>query len=299
MVKLRRRLACMGLIAALAAPLLPAAASAQQTGAPASALTADPILGDYVGLDGAQSMVLAVHPRESGGYAVVFRPALEGQVYAIEAERVAQGAVEGAVDWRGGSGVMRVAQRGPGVIMTWAPLGAQGEPDRSRVQSFAFVRRGVELPGASRVAAPRRGEKTSPAVFFAGYEFWEPAAVEIGYENLNDADRALMRMFPLVQTDVLWKMCGAPSGGEGLPEALRGQSVTCAEIAQAVAAGQASGRFNAFKQQTATQRGEALKAIECGRGLYREGECAAAARRTQEIALSLQTVAGALQALRQ
>ena len=66
----------------------------------------------------------------------------------------------------------------------------------------------------------------------------------------------------------------------------------------AISAGQSSGRFNAFKQQTANQRADALKAIECGRGLYRDAECAAAARKTQEIALSLQSVAGALQALK-
>ncbi len=293
MVEVWRRLALIGLMAAAAHPLVPPAAQAQQ----AAQRAADPLPGDYVGLDGAQSMVLAVHPRESGGYVIVFRAAPGGEVYNIEAERVAPDAVEGAVEWRGGAGVMRVSARGPGVVMVWAPLGAQGEPDGRAASAFAFVRRGVELPSGPRRAAPRRGEKLTPAEFLGGYEFWEPAAVEIGYESLSDADRDLMRLYPLVQADVIWKMCGAPAGGEGLAEALRGQSVTCAQISTAMDAGQASGRFEAFKAQTAAQRADALKAIECGRGLYRDAECAAAARRTQEVVLSLQSVAGALQAL--
>ncbi len=298
MVKLWRRFVWIGLIAAAAQPLAPPTSQAQpQTAPAASQAAADPILGDYVGLDGAQSMVLAVHPREAGSYAFVFRATPNGQVYNIEAERLASGAAEGAVDWRGGSGVMRVTPRGPGVVLVWAPLNAQGEPDRAGTQSFAFVRRGVELPGAPRQAPPRRGEKISPAAFLGGYEFWEPAAVEAGYEGLSDVDRDLLRLYPLVQADVLWKMCGAPAGGDGLAEALRGQSVTCAQISEAMEAGQASGRFNAFKTQTAAQRADALRAVECGRGMYRDAECAAAARRTQEIVLSLQSVAGALQAL--
>ncbi|MDD2867985.1 hypothetical protein [Neomegalonema sp.] len=298
MVELWRRLVWIGVIAAAAQPLAPPMAGAQQQTSPTALQSApDPIPGDYVGLDGAQSMVLAAHPREGGGYALVFRATPGGVVYNIEAERVAAGAVEGAVDWRGGAGVMRVTARGPGVIMTWAPLNAQGEPDRAATQSFAFVRRGVELPGAPRQAPPRRGDKISPAAFLGGYEFWEPSAVEAGYEGLSDVDRDLLRLYPLVQTDVLWKMCGAPEGGEGLPEALRGQSVTCARISEAMEAGQASGRFAAFKAQTAAQRADALKAVECGHGMHRDAECSAAARRTQEIVLSLQSVAGALQAL--
>lgn len=298
MVKLWRRLVLIGLTATaqpLAGLIATQAAQAQQ-----ASQAADPVLGDYVGLDGAQSMVLAVHP-QGASYAVVFRPTPSGQVYNVEAERVGAGVVEGAVEWRGGAGVMRVAARGPGVLMTWAPLGPQGEPDPSRTQSFAFIRRGAQLPALpSRAASPpRRGEKVDPSVFLATYEFWEPAAVEAGYEGLSESDRVLMRLYPLVQTDVLWKMCGAPAGGEGLPEALRGQSVTCAQIADAMAAGQASGRFDAFKQQTAAQRADALKAIECGRGQNRASDCAAAAKRTQETVLSLQSVAGALQALGQ
>ncbi len=296
MDKFWRILVCAGAMStALIPAAIPPAAWAQQGAAGTAAAAADPILGDYIGLDGAQSMVLAVHPQNEG-YVIVFRPAPSGEVYNIEAEKAADG-IEGAVDWRGGSGIMRVAPKGAGIVMIWAPLNAQKEPDRAATQAFAFVRRGTEMPKTGQFPAPRRGEKTTPAVFLQAYELWEPNAVQTGYEGLTDADRDLLRLYPLVMTDVLWKMCGA-TGGEGLAEALRGQSVTCGDIDAAISAGQSSGRFNAFKQQTANQRADALKAIECGRGLYRDAECAAAARKTQEIALSLQSVAGALQALK-
>jgi hypothetical protein len=161
-----------------------------------------------------------------------------------------------------------------------------------------FVRSGLELPrpDADFVAAPAdaRGRITANS-FLASYEFWSPEGVRNGYLALPERFRTLMRLYPAVQLDLIWKLCLAPAAGEALALALRGQGVTCADAIDGIAEAQRSGRFDAFKREVRDQKASLRTTVRCADGYPESREaCDRAARELSAQAVSLDTAATVL-----
>jgi len=135
--------------------------------------------------------------------------------------------------------------------------------------------------------------------FVESYPFWEPQGALWAYEALEPRHRTVIRLFALVQADLLWKLCQSPQRGAGLAEALRGQGVVCADVVNAVAAAQAGGAFDRFKANVAQERALLVATLDCGDKYVAHGPgCADAARETARRAVSMETAATVLRRYR-
>ena len=140
-------------------------------------------------------------------------------------------------------------------------------------------------------AAPRSpGQRIAGNAFLASYQFWDPTGVLNGYLGLPDRFRTLMRMFPAVQLDVIWKMCLAPGADGALALALRGQGVQCAEVRDGIARAQRTGKFDRYKAEVDSERASLRMSMRCADGyLESKEDCDLAARRLSQHAISLRT----------
>lgn len=135
--------------------------------------------------------------------------------------------------------------------------------------------------------------------FVESYPFWEPLGALWAYEALEPRHRTVIRLYPLVQTDLLWKLCQSPQRGAGLAEALRGQGVVCADVMNAIAAAQTSGAFDRFKSDVAKERALLVTTLDCGDKYVSHGPgCAEASRETARRAVSMETAATVLRRYR-
>jgi hypothetical protein len=148
--------------------------------------------------------------------------------------------------------------------------------------------------------APRANcQRVAAYSFMVSYEFWEPAGVMNGYLCLPERARTLMRFFPALQLDVVWKICLAPGNEGALSRALRQTGLACPEVIDGIANIQRTGQFERYKAEVKGERETMTLSMRCAEG-YPEtkANCERAARLMKEAAISLRTPTMVLQSYR-
>lgn len=273
------RIVAAALYLVLAAPLLTAQAYAQG------------LDGTFLGMDGAQGITISLS-QGGRGYVGEINAAGGGRAdinAALNGEEA-----EGPLVLQGRSGTMRLSPRPVGLSMVWTP------DDGGTQLVYAFRRQSVQLPSppAGFVQPPAPGEKRiNPIGFLHSYEFWDPNDVARAYDLMEDKYRVIMRTFPAVHGDILWKLCQAGRAPVSLGDALRGQNITCGSLNAKLRESQKTGGFGRFKRRVGLEKQDALLAVECARGIHTAQICRDAASRTQRAATSIVTLTSILDGL--
>ena len=258
--------------------------------APLAVLAAETLNGTYLGVDDAAGAKIRISP-DAGGYSGTFYDA-QGRSQSFKADRV-EDAAETVLDMDGQTVLMRVAPLPFGAQVSIVPFRGDGTMALEFSRSLGFVREGVKLPEKpdAFVPAPRAaGQPVAANAFVESYQFWDPVGVSNGYLGLPERFRTLMRMFPAVQLDVIWKLCLAPQAERALAVALRGQGVACPDVVDGIANAQRSNRFDEYKAEVEAERKALQESIQCGDGyVVSKRTCDAASRRLAEAAVSLRT----------
>lgn len=256
---------------------------------------ADALNGSYFGIDDAEGASITISP-DPEGYRGVFFDAL-GNSQEFEADRAGDIA-EAVLDMDSRTILMRMVPLPYGAEVAIIPFDGEGRLILDASRLLNFVREGVALPNAPKDYSdpPRQiGETIAANAFLASYQFWDPNGVVNGYLGLPERFRPLMRMFPAVQLDVIWKLCLAPSADAALASALRGQGVACPEVLQTIAATQRTGQFNAYKAEVEQERKTLRMVVRCADGYVESKQaCDSASQRLSQAAVSLRTAAGVL-----
>jgi hypothetical protein len=281
----RARAALAGAAAALAALalLILAGPTAAQTPVPA-------LEGRYFGIGSADGMTLSLEAgRQPSGRFVDSN----GTVAEIGGGW-RDGGLEALLNFPGRPVWARFDPAPAGVQMTVLPLDAEGRPLQSEARALAFLREGTpvpEQPGLYMDPPLRSDGESDPDVFLASYQFWPPEGVFNGFSQIGARYRTIIRFFPQLHADVLWKLCGAGEQRELLAEALRGQGASCADIEATVTRLQEAGRFAEWKRAVQAEIETLMPAVQCARGyIVKESVCAPASKRVAEAAVSLETV---------
>ncbi len=262
---------------------------------PGAAAAAENLSGIYYGIEDAAGASIEILPGTEG-FEGTFIDAV-GNTQAFKADRAGD-AAEAVLDMDGRTVLMRMVPLPYGAEVTITPFDEKGHLVIAAGRALHFVRTGLTLPepGADFIAAPRddRGRITANG-FLASYEFWHPTGVRNGYLLLPEKFRTLMRLFPAVQLDLIWKLCLAPSANQALAIALRGQGVACAEVIEGIAGAQRSGTFMIYKAEVARQKATLRMTVRCA-DFYPESKqtCDRAARELGIQAISLDTAGAVL-----
>ena len=251
-------------------------------------LHAQELSGTYRGLDGASGITIQL-ARGGNGYVGQISSGSGGGT-ALTAEEIPGGA-RGPLTLQGQPGVVELLFRPVGLSMLWRPNSGGAE------LVYAFRREQLALPtppAGFQQPPPQGATRVNPIDFLNSYEFWEAAQVARAYDGLDDKFRVIMKSWAVVHTDMLWKLCRAPVAPEQLTDALRGQGVTCSQVQQKIKESQATGAFVNFKREVQREKADVLRAVECARGINTSSVCTRAAQRTQQAALSLETVGSVL-----
>ena len=255
--------------------------------------------GAYLGLGAAAGWRLEI-AAQGDAYAVALTGP-DGERRAFPADRLGDGA-EGVATLASGEALVRIAPQAVGVRVVAIPFDGVRTLDAGRTETLAFRREDVALPQQPKrfLPAPTGPVRAFDArAFVESYPFWEPQGALWAYEALEPRHRTVIRLFALVQADLLWKLCQSPQRGAGLAEALRGQGVVCADVVNAVAAAQAGGAFDRFKADVAQERALLVATLDCGDKYVAHGPgCADAARETARRAVSMETAATVLRRYR-
>lgn len=271
---------------------LPALAVAILLASGGAAKAQDSFNGTFEGLDEANG--LSVQLRQIGREVTGRISAPDGSGQKIEGQN-RDGTITSELIFRGQRGTARIIEKGVGLSIVWAPANGSGGD-----VVFAFRRQQLDLPGLPTGYTPQPppgARDIDPSTFLRSYEFWEPNIVAGVYDSIEERYRALIRIFPLVHADLIWKLCQSTAQPRELGQALRGEGVTCAQVDTRMKAAQRTGAFNAFKQRMHVQKADALLAVECARGIHNADICQEAAVRTQRAAVSLETVTTVLQGI--
>ncbi|HUF85864.1 MAG TPA: hypothetical protein VMM59_00650 [Thermohalobaculum sp.] len=274
--------------------LLPALVAAGIALAPLAALAAG-LSGSYYGIDDATGASISIEPAGDGFRGTFFDR--HGNAQKFEAKRNGASA-ETQLNMDGRRVMLLVDPMPYGARVALVPLDAEGRLDPETGRLLDFVRGELDLPapGPDFAAAPEHArERITANSFLASYEFWAPVGVRNGYLSLPERFRTLMRLFPAVQLDVIWKLCLAPDAGRALALALRGQGVSCAQVIDGIANAQISGNFDRFKAEARAQRATLRLNVRCADG-YPESRqnCDRAARELSAQAVALDTAASVL-----
>lgn len=267
-------------------------------GAPDRAL-AQELSGHFYGVDDAVGASIEIRPDPKGFVGTFFDA--RGNSQDFKADRNGETA-EAVLDMDGRTVLMRVVPLPYGADVTLVPFDAAGNLDIQAGRRLNFVRTGLTLPrpGPDFINAPRDASgRVTANGFLASYEFWDPTGVRNGYLSLADRSRTVIRLFPAVQLDVIWKLCLAPGADRALALALRGQGVACPEVIEGIAAAQRSGRFERYKADVAAEMAVLRLTVRCAEG-YPESKpaCDGAARDLARQAVALDTAATVLSRFR-
>ncbi len=260
---------------------------------------AEELSGSYYGIDEASGASIRIAP-DPGGYTGTFYDP-QGASQRFEADRDGDTA-QAVLDMDGQTVLMRMAPLPFGAEVAIIPFNAQGQLVPGGGLVLNFVREGIDLPDqpADFVAAPREpGQRIAGNAFLASYQFWDPVGVRNGYLGLPDRFRRLLKLFPAVQLDVIWKLCLAPGSDRALADALRGQGIACEEVLESLAKAQRDNRFNDYKTEVEAERSSLRMSVRCADGYVEsKSDCDAAARKMSEAAVSLRTAASVLRRYR-
>lgn len=208
------------------------------------------------------------------------------------------GGVEAVLDFPDRPVFVRLDPVAMGLSMAVLPLDAEARPMPDQRRVLAFLRAGIEAPAQPPLYMdpPVRSDgETDPDVFLQSYQFWPADGVARGFSQIGARYRTMIRFFPQLHADVLWKLCAAETGRDLLAEALRGQGADCAAVTSTVARLQQQGRFMEWKRAVQADIDRLTPSVQCARGfIVRDEVCAPAARRIAEAAVSMETVSEVL-----
>jgi hypothetical protein len=264
-------------------------------------LAATPVLaqtglsGGYNGVGPAEGMRFTIAP-EGKKLVGEFRDS-NGATAKIDAEWV-DGGAEAVLPFLSRPVFIRILPQSIGAIMIVLPISPEGKPVQAEARTLTFVRDGVKapkLPQGYQNPPKKMGLVLDPDVFLISYEYWPPDGVVRGYDGIGPRYQTMLRLFPLVHADVLWKMCQSGTRPPGLAEALRGQGATCESIVRDLEGTKTKGRFDAFKADVSREKAELLAAVQCARSyIVKDSVCGPAAKRMAQAAMEMQTIASAL-----
>ncbi len=259
------------------------------------AAAAEELSGFYYGVEDAVGASIEIWPDAQGFLGTFFDA--QGNSQKFEADRTGDIA-EAVLDMDGRTVLMRMVPLPYGAEVAIIPFDEAGNLVIEVGRLLNFVRTGLSLPrpGTDYVEAPRdAGGRITANSFLASYEFWRPTGVRNGSLSLPQRFRTLMRLFPAVQLDLIWKLCLAPSADRALAIALRGQGVACAEVIEGIAEAQRSGAFVNYKAEVARQKATLRMSVRCADG-YPESKqnCDRAARELGAQAITLDTAGAVL-----
>lgn len=267
--------------------------------APVGAWAQDVLDGRYLGMADAEGASISIRP-DSAGYRGTFFDA-KGNRQEFSADRNGDSA-EAVLDMDGRTVFMRMTPLPFGAEVALVPFGPDGALAINSARIVNFVREGLDIPTPPKDFVPPpqgTGERIAAYSFLVSYEFWPPAGVRDGYLSLSPRNRTLIRLFPAVQLDVIWKLCLAPAADAALGHALRGQGVTCPEVIEGIAAAQRSGKFDDYKKAVKEQGDQLRNAVRCGdRYVLPQATCDRAAKQVSEAAISLETAGTVLRRYR-
>ena len=259
------------------------------------ALAQDRLSGTYHGTMDAEGTRLEIRP-DGGGYSGTLHDA-QGRSRSFTAEK-SERAARAVLEMGGGRVLMQVAPMPFGAEVVFVPIAPSGALDHARGRIETFVRPGLEVPEVPEgfLPAPVTPDtRITGNTFLTSYEFWSPTGVRNGYLALPERVRTLMRFFPAVQLDVIFKLCLAPEADRALAIALRGQGVSCPQVVETIAGLQRSARFGSYKQGVQAELAEFRTSVRCAEGhVEAKATCDDAARRLSQAALSLRTAANVL-----
>ena len=259
---------------------------------PCIVLAADALNGTYLGFDDATGASIRIAP-DAEGFSGSFHDA-HGNAQAFQADRI-EDTAEAVLDMGGQTVLIRIVPVPIGAIVSVIPFRADGTLAFEASRTLGFRRESVRLPEKpdSFLPAPTMpGQRVSANGFVESYQFWDPVGVVYGYLGIPDQYRTIMRMFPAVQLDVIWKLCLAPQADQALAIALRGQGVACPDVVDVISRTQRTNRFADYKAEVEAERQALQTSVQCADGHVRsKATCDAAAKRLSEAAVSLRTAA--------
>jgi hypothetical protein len=199
---------------------------------------------------------------------------------------------------------IRITEAPSGIFLIALPFDDEGTPIAEQSRRMVFLRDGVRPPEQPELyqSEPDRADRVvDPDVFLASYGFWSPDGVSRGFAAIGARYRTLIRLFPMVHADVLWKLCqaGGKLASTQRGEALRGQGVDCADIVSTVDRLQRVGRFGEWKAAADADAAQLMVTTQCARGyIVKQSVCGPASKQAAAAAVSMQTVAGAIASFR-
>ncbi|QDL92134.1 hypothetical protein FDP22_10340 [Paroceanicella profunda] len=253
--------------------------------------------GTYLGVAEAQGMRLDISP-SGGGLHGRFTDS-NGTVAEFDAPSVGT-AAETVIEFPQRKVKIRIFPEAVGLRMIAIPLDANGQPVIDETNALVFLPPDVKVPEVPSGYQPPTYRKrvVDPDTFLISYPFWPPEGVAFGYESLEARYRPLFGLFPVVMTDVLWKLCSSSYKPGVLGEALRGQNVTCDQVLRKIDEVQRRGRFAAYKARVAKEADVLMTSVQCARGYIVKPEiCRPAAKRVSDAAISMNTVSSVLSGL--
>lgn len=258
-------------------------------GVPSTALAQ--FAGRYVGIDAAQGMRIEMEaPRSGQTRGTLRRP--DGTSLRFAGEVIGD-TLEASVTEGGVRSYLRLVAEPIGALMVLVPFDSQNQLRVDQTETFAFIREGVSMPAPPERFLPppdRPVPYIDPRAFVSSYPFWPPRSVAMAYEGLEPRYRSVVKLFPVVQADLLWKLCASPERTPGIAEALRGQGLTCAEVDTIFRTMQAGDGFDRFKRSVASESRLLMQTLGCADDRRRnDPACRAAAQETARRATSMET----------
>lgn len=253
------------------------------------------LAGVYEGVDEAAGMRLEFAPGDDQIEGVFLDRS--GERRPFTADRLESGG-ETIIERDGFKAYMLFTEEPLGLTLIVIPMNAEEQLVTNRTEAFGFIKQGVvPPPKPARYVPPPTGPggTIDPQAFVESYPFWPSLNVGYGYEMVRGRYRTLIRLHPLVQADMLWKMCRARNAPAGLAEALRGQGVNCDDVLAAfgriLGARDAVGVYNRYRRDVEAERAALVEAIRCSIDYRRsDPECVASGREVARRAVSLETV---------
>lgn len=252
--------------------------------------------GLYHGVEEAEGMRFEFAPGEDGAVDGLFRDR-GGEVRPFSVEPLDNGG-EATISQGEQEIYVLIIEETLGLTVIFVPVGEDDGLMTDRTEAMVFLKDGVAPPPKpARFVPPPPGPggTIDPQAFVESYPFWPSANVGYGYEMVRGRYRALIRLHPLVQADMLWKMCRNRNSPAGLAEALRGQGVNCQDVLSAFARiltpGGAVEPYNRYRADVEAERAALVEAIRCSIDYRRnDPECAASGAAVAQRAVSLATV---------
>lgn len=247
--------------------------------------------GRYLGAGSARGMVLELSEASAA------LTSETGVRHEFAVAPLADGA-EGRIDTGVGGGLYFFANpRGEALDVIMGPIGADGAMQAAATEFFPFLREGVRLPRIERPLAPPRGPTRAidPRGFVSSFRYWPAESVAWGYQALPPRFRTVIKLFPVVQAELIWRLCSSSARGAAVGEALAGQGLSCDSALTAMRMSQSSGRFGRFRAAADTERRSLLAVLGCADDNTRtQRKCAQAAQETSQRATSMETAGTAM-----